>query len=330
MRAIAVRQLRAAPEPMRLPVPEPNPEEMLLRVEAAGVNPLDWKIIDGLYEGHRPHRFPLVVGVDGAGVVERAPAGDGPFRPGDRVFGQWLHAPVGTGTYAEFATAPAVGSLARVPSGLSMEEAAALPTAGMTALDTLERLGVAHGERLLLIGAAGGVGSIAVQLAHAAGARVVAVSRAAHRAALEALGVERVIDSDRSDPHDQLRSEGTSGLDALFDVVSGPEEFARWAGHLRRGGRAASSVGSASVSALEARGIRAFNVDLQPRSELLDRLAEAALAGRLRVPVRHRRPLEEGPAALAESRAGRSVGKTVLLPGLAPGSAEEAGRSGGR
>jgi NADPH:quinone reductase len=315
MKAVAVRGFRAAPEMIELPAPNVTGTEVSLRVAAAGVNPLDWKIVDGLYEGRRPHVFPLVLGVDGAGTIDRAGPEAAGFRPGERVFGQLLHDPVGVGTYAEVTTADTRRPLARVPAGLSMEVAAALPTAGMTALDTLDRLAIAAGETLLIVGAAGGVGTFATQLARARGARVLAVGRAANEPFLRGLGVERFLDREREDPLAAVRRELPDGVDAYLDVVSDATNFARMAGALRNGGRAASTVGAADPAALRSRGATAFNVDLRPTTALLDRLAMEALAGQLSVPALHQRPLSEGVAAVAESRAGRAVGKTVLVPG---------------
>src|SRR5579863_2950848 len=106
MRAIAVRQLGEVPEMMDLPKPTPGPGEILVKLRAAGVNPFDWKIIDGVAEAGRPHVFPLILGVDGAGTIEAVGSEVKTFAVGDGVYGQFLHSPVGIGTYAEYVIAP--------------------------------------------------------------------------------------------------------------------------------------------------------------------------------------------------------------------------------
>ncbi|MFZ0792966.1 MAG: alcohol dehydrogenase catalytic domain-containing protein, partial [Candidatus Korobacteraceae bacterium] len=161
MRAFAVRSFGEAPAIYDLPVPAAE-GALLIRVRCAGVNPIDYKLIDRLTA---KSTYPFVVGVDFAGVVERVPAGERKFRAGDRVFGM---APLGA--YAEYiAVAPAVQKepLARIPDGVSDEQAAALPVSGLTALGSLELLKVAAGQRVVVMGATGGVGGYAVQMARA-------------------------------------------------------------------------------------------------------------------------------------------------------------------
>jgi NADPH:quinone reductase-like Zn-dependent oxidoreductase len=121
MRAVAVSRFHAPPERMDLPAPPAGRGELLVRVAFAGMNPLDWKIGEGFYEGSRPHLFPLILGVDAAGTVEAVGATVARFRVGDPVFGQFLHSPVGTGTYAELTPVPEGIGIARVPGVLTME-----------------------------------------------------------------------------------------------------------------------------------------------------------------------------------------------------------------
>jgi NADPH:quinone reductase-like Zn-dependent oxidoreductase len=313
MRVVAVRAFREPPELMDLPRPSPRRGELLVRLAAAGVNPFDWKIIDGIFEGRRPHVFPLVLGVDGSGTVEAVGDGVSRFRSGDPITGQFLHDPVGIGTFAEFATVPESIGVSHFPSALAPVEAAALPTAGMTALDALDRLELAAGSTLLVVGASGGVGSFATQLAAARGIHVIAVARLASFDRLRALGAQELVDASSVDPVDQVREVHPGGLDGVLDMMSDRSRFARMAALVRPGGRAATTVFVADPPAAQTRGVLAFNVDLQPSSALLDRLVQETVTRHLRVPVERRVPLSEAPKAVAESRSGRAAGKTVII-----------------
>ncbi len=312
MRAVAVRSFRTDPELLEVAAPTPADDELLVRLEAAGVNPLDWKIVDGIYDGRRPHVFPLVVGIDGAGVVERAGPKVRHLRAGDRVCGQFLHDPVGIGTWAEFATAPDRIGIAPYPKSLSPTEAAALPTSGMTAIDGLDLVKVPAGGTLLVVGASGGVGSFATQLAVHRGITVIATARPASEAVIRSLGASELVDPSRPDLVDQVRARYPQGVDGLLDAGSDKPAFARLATLVRRGGSAVSTRFVADVSASAADGIHRVNLDLQPRRELLERLLTEIRSGDLRIPIGETLPLDDGPRALAESRARTSVGKTVL------------------
>jgi len=313
MLAVAVRAFRQLPELMNLPRPSPRGGEVLVRMAAAGVNPFDWKIIDGLFDKRRPHVFPLILGVDGAGTVEAVGDGVARFRPGDAIFGQFLHDPVGIGTFAEFATVPESIGVSHVPSALSPIEAAALPTAGMTALDALDRLELAVGSSLLVVGASGGIGSWVTQLAAARGLRVIAAARPGSADRLRELGAQEIVDPSSGDLVDRVRDGHPQGLDGVLDVMSDRAQFARLVALVRRGGRAATTVYVADPEAAGRSGVLAINVDLQPSSSLLDRLVQETVTRHLRVPVERRVPLAEAPAAVAESRSGRAAGKTVIV-----------------
>ncbi len=319
MEAVAVRSFGAIPEVMDLPAPSPGPREIVVQVEAAGVNPYDWKVLDGLLRP-RPHVFPLIAGVDAAGRVAATGSGVRRFRPGDRVFGQFLHDPVGTGTYAELAPVPEAIAIARVPSSLSSREAAALPTAGMTALDSLDRLSVAPGGALVIVGASGGVGSIATQIASARGIRVLAVARPRSAERLRRLGADTVLDG--SDPGwvESLRALRPEGVEAVLDLMSDPVQFAHNVEIVRPGGRAATTVYAAGSNLVPPPEVGVLTIDLQPSAALLERLVEEMLAWHLQAPVERTISLAQAPDVLAEVRAGQGVGKTVIaLPASSSG-----------
>jgi NADPH:quinone reductase len=307
MRAVAVRALGGPPELLDAPMPSPAPGEVRVRLEAAGVNPFDWKIADGVLRG-RPHQFPLVLGVDGAGVVDALGPRSGKFRVGDRIFGSFLHDPVGVGTYAEYATVPESNAVIRVPEGLSSEVAATLPTSGMTAAEALEQLRVPRGGSLVVVGASGGVGSLVVPLARAAGLRVVAIARPTSHARLVELGAERAVDASGPDPIAEVRAALPSGADALLDLMSDAAGFARWSGVVRPGGAVATTLNAAAPSS----AIRTMNVNLAPRADLLERLTKAIADGQLRPPAATVVDLAAAPGVVAVGRTGRLAGKTVI------------------
>lgn len=300
---------------MDLPRPNPGPGEVLVRVEYAGINPFDWKISDGIFEGRRPHLFPLVLGVDAAGTVEAVGTGVNRFRTGDRILGQFLHDPVGTGTYAEATPVPENLALVRVPSGLAFPEAAALPTAGMTALAGLETLALSPESWLVVVGASGGVGSFATELAAVRGIRVLAVARARSAARLRSLGAAEVLDPTSEDAPAVIGRSHARGVDGILDAMSDGPGFARYVALVRRGGAAVTTTFAADAETLASPGVRVTNLNLQPRADLLGRLVREVVDHRLKVPVEQRVTLSEAPAALSELKAGRGHGKTVVSVG---------------
>jgi NADPH:quinone reductase len=312
MRAVAVPRLKAPPELMELPKPTPGEGEILVHLGNAGVNPYDWKIGDGVLEGRWPHEFPLILGVDGAGVVEGVGPGVTKFAVGDGVFGQFLHPPVGRGTYAEYVTAPEGIGLAPMPRGMYPAQGAAVPTAGMTALTALDELGLTKGQSLLIHGAGGGIGSYAVQLASNAGILTLAASRGPHRDFLHRLGASRFFDASAASFASDVKLAYPDGVDAVLDVMHAGPAFAEFLPLVKKGGVVASTIGQASEAVLAPLGLRGFNVSLEPKAELLERLGKEFSVGRIRIPVEETKTLADAPQVLEASRAGKIKGKTVL------------------
>src|ERR687895_1223422 len=234
MRAVAVREWggRDGMELLELDPPPVAPDGVLVRVRAAGVNPVDAKIRGGYMAGALPYHFPVILGWDAAGVVEQAGPAVTWFKPGDKVYGYIRRHHLQFGTYAEYATAPE-GFWAHMPPELSFEEAAALPTPALTAHQTLEALGLRAGESLFLIGGAGGVGHLAVQLANARGARVVATASDRNHGFLRELGAEPLDYHDGDVPERTRDLLSDSGADAAFDLF-GPETREQAFAALRR------------------------------------------------------------------------------------------------
>jgi NADPH:quinone reductase-like Zn-dependent oxidoreductase len=183
-----------------LPRPQPGEGEILIRLHAAGVNPMDWKARDGTYQQWWPAEFPVVLGFDGAGVVEQAGAGVSAFRPGDAVFGQFMpQRTLHWGTYADYVVASASGAVAPKPVSLDDVQAAALPMPAQTALACLDALSIDSGETVLIVGATGGIGTYAIQMAALRGARVLATARPEAADYVTSLGAAQVLDYTRAD-----------------------------------------------------------------------------------------------------------------------------------
>ncbi|HUE27137.1 MAG TPA: NADP-dependent oxidoreductase [Solirubrobacteraceae bacterium] len=296
MRAVAVNAYDDAPSLMELPDPRPEPGQVLIRIEAAGVNPMDRVIAAGGFQAMAPAQFPLVLGADMAGIVEAVGTAADRFGVGEEVFGQLLVPPFGsTGTYAERVAASEDAPLARVPPGLDPISAAALPTPGGTALIIVESLEPIAGKTLVLVGAAGGIGSFATQLAASAGAHVIAVARAEDAERLRTYGATEVIDYTAASVPDEVRRTHPDGIDALIDVVSDAGAFATLASLVRPGGTAVTTQYVADTEALASNGVTAVNFRLELSSDVLERLADAVVNGRAVVPPIAQIKLEDVP-----------------------------------
>jgi len=312
MKAVIVTGFGAEPTLADLPVPEPGPGQVLVRLHAAGLNPFDWKVADGALKDAVPHAFPLVLGSDGAGVVERTGPGVTRFRPGDRVYGQFMRLEQGRGSYAEYTLADEDGTLAQIPASLPFTVAAALPTASVTAYQAVEAAGVRTGHTLLINGASGGVGQSAVQFATQAGAEVLATAPPELAAHLRDLGAGTVIDVTRAPVHEQVSA---GGVDAVLDLVTpAGGDVSALAGLLRPGGTLVNTNYALDPAALAARDVVGVNFGNRPTPEVLATLADLADTGKLRVRLDAEVPLHEAPAALARSRTGHARGKTVIVP----------------
>ncbi|HEY6714061.1 MAG TPA: NADP-dependent oxidoreductase [Rubrobacter sp.] len=312
MRAIAEETFGGPIALMDLPTPEIGAGEVLIRVRAAGVNPFDWKVADGALEDQMRHRFPLIPGFDAAGVIESVGADVTEFAEGDEVYGYLFKPVIGAGTYAEYVSAPAT-IVAQKPVTVGFAEAAALPTPGLTAMDLVNAVDVREGETILIVGATGGVGAYATQLAARRGAHIIATARRTNEAFVRELGAAETIDHTTEDLIDAVRMAHPGGIDAVIDVASDRKALGRISTLVKNGGRLASSVYAADVEGLARRGIEATNVSMQPDARRLEKLSRMVDAGELSVTLDGTFPLEKAPEALEERRTGHVRGKIVLL-----------------
>ena len=304
---LAVRQTQlGGPEVLELvdlPQPKPRPTEVLVRVHAAGLNPLDWKTRSrGVFLGSPP----FTLGAEAAGVVAAVGSGVTRFSIGDRVFGM-PRFPDGANAYAEYLTSPA-RHLAATPGCLDDVEAAALPLVGLTAWQALvETAHVGPGDRVLVHAAAGGVGHLAVQIAKARGAYVIGTARTVNHAFLAELGVDECVDYARVDFAAVVRD-----VDVVLDAAGG-DTAVRSLPTLRTGGRLVC-VTSGFEAANEAAGghVRVEYMLVEPDRCGLEALAALVESGAVRVHVHAAFPLSQVREAHRLGESGQARGKLVL------------------
>jgi NADPH:quinone reductase-like Zn-dependent oxidoreductase len=288
--------------------PAPRPNEVLVRVRAAGVNPTDWKHrANGGFLG----KPPFVLGWDVSGVVEATGIGVAAFRPGDEVFGM-LPYPFGHGSHAEYVTVPA-RALAPKPAGIDHVQAGALPLVSLTAWQALvETAELRAGQRVLIHAAAGGVGHVAVQIAKARGAYVIGTASAGKHGFLRELGADEVIDYREAD-----FAEVVKGVDVVLDTIGG-DHSVRSLGVLRPGGVVVSILPVGSDDFYEEAdrlGVRAVRMLVDADRTGMLEIARLVEQGALRPTIAGTFPLAEAAEAHRRGETGRTTGKLVLVIG---------------
>lgn len=286
-----------------LPVPKAGRGEVLIKVRAAGVNPVDWKIAGG--------RVGKPPGTDVSGVIDTLGEGVTGWNVGDPVLGFARQ----SGSYAEYAVIP-VAALARKPKALSFEEAAGIPIAAETAYRSLhEEAKIQAGQTVLIHGAAGGVGSAAVQIAKAAGARVIGTASANNREFLDSLGVDQFIDYRAQKFEDVVKN-----VDVVLNTANA-ETNARSIAVVREGGVLVSIVGPADAAACAAAKIRCGRPNRDTGAsvgELLSRVGELVQAGKLKVHVENTYAMADAAKAWERSRGGHTRGKLIIQVSAGP------------
>jgi NADPH:quinone reductase-like Zn-dependent oxidoreductase len=292
-----------------VPVPRPGPHEVLIAIDTAGIGSWDASIRDGSWRKPGRPRFPLVPGVDGAGIVVARGARVRRIQLGDRVYAYEFGNRQG-GFYAEFAAADAE-HVGRVPKGLDPRDAGAVATTGLTALQGIDALGLRPRHTVLIFGASGAVGTMAVQFARQRGAHVIATaSGAAATRLVRRLGAHRVIDARRAESTDRLRTFAPDGLDGVL-ALAGGAELERCLDFMRPKGRVVHPNGIEPVPmARRTFRVHAFDAIANPRE--FDKLSRHVGNGRIRVPIAATYPLQK--AAQAHRRLAREhvLGRMVL------------------
>jgi NADPH:quinone reductase-like Zn-dependent oxidoreductase len=299
---------------MDVPIPDVGPDDVRIAIRAASVNGFDVFQANGYMIGMMEHRFPAVIGRDFAGVVDAIGAAVTDVSVGDEVIGFVPPVlPLEHGSFAEWIVAADL-VLARKPAGLDFEVAATLPLAGSAALDLLDAVDLAAGDTVLIVGATGGVGTFATQLAAQRGAVVIATARPDEEAYVRALGATQTVDWSAGGIVDAVRAVYPDGVTAVIDLVDQKDALTELGAVVRSGGRVATLLGAADVEAFAGRGILASNTNAATTPDKIRQLAEMVASDRLRVVIQETYPLDRAPEAIAAFQAG-TRGKLVLAIG---------------
>ena len=308
MKALTINQF-GGPEQLRIQevgIPVTGPGEILVRIHAAGVNPVDYKIRNGSIKFISGKKFPRILGGDIAGIVEQSPKKSS-YRPGDKVFAMLS---IKGGGYAEFTTIRE-SHLCHTPEGLNMTEAASVPLAALTALQAFRKEGgIRSGDRILINGASGGVGSFAVQIAKAQGAYVTAVCSARNTEFVKSLGADRVIDYNSED-----FTKINTRFNRILDAVA-KSSFRQCSKILEKGGLYISTIPNNGLFFYQAlnflRSKKAGFIMVKPSGGDLMIIADYIKKDLLRPYVQQTFPLEEGAKAHEKIETERVRGKIVL------------------
>ena len=311
MRAVAIDRF-GGPEVLsvhRLPVPVVDTHEVLIALDTAGIGPWDAEMREGWYAGDRP-AFPLVLGTDGAGAVAAVGSRIRRFRVGDRVYAYSFDNPKG-GFYAEYVAVPA-DKVAHFPGRLDLQQAGAIPTTGLTALQGIDdQLHLKRGEAVIIHGASGGVGGLAVQFAKLRGARVLAAASGQDGLALvRRLGADMTVDGRRENITRAASHFAPDGVDAVL-ALAGGDPLQQCLDALRPGGRLAYPNGI-EPEPKKPRGIEVLSYDAVAGIREFERLGRAVEAAKLKVPIAAAFVLADAAKAHRRLAAGHVLGKIVL------------------
>ena len=297
---------------IEVPTPEPGPGEVRIRVRASSVNGFDVFVAKGMARGMMEHRYPVVIGKDHAGEIDALGEGVTGFAVGDEVMGIVPTEPhLWRGAYAEFVAVPLDGFIVHKPGKLDFERAAGIGLAALTAFHCVETVQPSEGDVVLVVGATGGVGSYAVQLAAARGAKVVASALPQDEAWIRGLGANEIVDYSGNVLATMLERY-PEGVDGLIVAVHVGDGFGALTDLVKKGGTIASTVGGADVEALAQRGVAATNVIGHTDPEAFARLVQMAEWGTLSVPITRTFTFDDLPQALRLAGEERSRGKFAI------------------
>lgn len=294
----------------RLGRPEAGEGEVLVRVKAAGVNPVDAAVVRGMLKGVIPATFPAIPGWDVAGVVEKRGHAARRFKEGDEVFAYVRRPTVQHGTFAEYIALPEC-YIALRPRKITMEEAGGIPLVGLTAYQALFQAGnLQEGQTLLILGASGGVGTMAIQLAKSIGATVIGVASESNHAYMKDLGADETLDYNNVDLGETVRSVVPGGVDFIFHCSRG-DSLNQSINTLKKGGQ----LVSITKSQPDIRDDINFQyVFVEPNAIQLTHIQELADEGKIKMPISKTFHLEEVGKALREIESLHSQGKIVITP----------------
>jgi alcohol dehydrogenase len=289
-----------------VPQPVAGNEQVLIEVHAASLNPVDWKIRAGYLKEMAPLTMPVTLGGDVSGIVAAVGASVSHLKVGDRVYGYASRVSGGSGSFAEFVAAKPT-TLALAPRNAGFVEAAALPIVGASALQAIEQhIKLQRGQKILIHGGAGGIGSVAIRLAKSIGAYVAATAKADDRAYVQELGADEVIDYKKEAFEAKLKN-----FDAVFDTIGG-DTMEKSFKVLRKGGTLVSLLGQPSSELAQKTGVTAIGQLTHITTEALKRLAQLVDGGTIKVRVGKVFPLDKAKEAFELIEEGHARGKVVL------------------
>ena len=289
------------------PEPKASAGKIVVEIKAAGVNPVDWKIREGYLDKMAPLTFPATLGGDFSGVVREVGEGVTGFKKGDDVYGTALVLAGGSGAFAEVALA-SVKAVALKPKKVNYLEAAALPLAGVSAIQALmEHINLKNGEKILIHGGAGGIGTFAVQIAKHIGAYVAATASTEELDYVKKLGADKAIDYKK-----ERFEEVVKDFDSVFDTVGG-ETYTRSFMGLKKGGTIVSMLEPQNAELMNRYGVKAISQFTQITSERLVKLGLLVDQGAIKVNIDKIFFLEEVGDALEYLRTGHPKGKVVVM-----------------
>ncbi len=313
MKAMAI-ELFGTPDllkEMDLPKPIPQENEVLIKVTHAGVNPVDWKICQGALKERLPHDFPLILGWDAAGVVEKVGSKIEQYKPGDHVYAYCRKPTVQHGTYAQYIVVDE-NALAFAPSNISLAEAAGIPLTGLTAWQSLfDFSGLKEGQIALIHAGAGGVGSLAIQFAKFAGATVYTTASAKNHDYLNELGADHIIDYTKDHFVEVMKKMEPAGVDMVFDTVGGDTQQHSFQ-LVKKGGALVSIVDAPSEEKGKTLGIKVGYVFVSPNTKQLQNITQLIEDHKVRPAMIKEMKLSEAATALKLNQERHVRGKIVL------------------
>lgn len=309
MKALQISQYGAA-DVLELnqnaPKAVPGKEQVLVEVHAVSINPIDWKVRAGYLKDAVPLTMPATLGGDCCGMVTGVGESASGLKVGDRVYGYASLLSGGSGSFAEFVAAKAT-TLALAPRNAGFIEAAALPLVGASAVQAIEEhIKLQRGQKILIHGGAGGIGSVAVQLAKSIGAHVATTASTEERAYVKGLGADEVIDYKSEAFEEQLHD-----LDAVFDTVGGPTTEKSFK-VLKKGGTLVTMLGQPDAGLAQQHGVTAIGQLTHVTTEVLQRLAQLIDSGAVKIRIHKVFPLDKAKEAFELVEKGRPRGKVVL------------------
>jgi NADPH:quinone reductase-like Zn-dependent oxidoreductase len=287
-----------------IPIPQIASDELLIKIHAASVNPVDWMVREGYLKDMHLHKLPLTLGQDFSGTVEKVGSSVTGFKVGDNVFGR--PSLDRNGSYAEFIEVKAT-EVALMPKTITYDEAATLPVAGTTAWETLvNRAKIKKGQRVLILGSSGGVGSLAVQIARNKECYVIGTTSNVNLEFVKNLGADEVIDYKSQDFSQRL-----SDIDVVLDTVGGENQEKAFK-VIKRGGVLVSTVSKPNQKIAEQYGVRCENVSVGPNANILNELRTLVEMGQIHPVIDKVYRLEDAKQAQNYSQSGKARGKIVL------------------